>query len=282
MHNFTLNGAQKCSTYNERIKNGLGEPQSLKEYADRAQWVNYEGYRAIFESRSNYRNGILLWMSHPAWPCLVFQTYDYYFEPTAAYFGAKKACEPLHIQYNALTDSIEMVNHSAGNQTKINATATIFDLNGKRVSQKKTLVNSADDSTQTWLKLSELMPRVTTDVYFLRLQLSDKNGILSENLYIMGRKENDYRALSSLPKPMLHQQVKISGEQAEVILKNTGKTPAVFLRLNLKGEDNEQILPVVYSDNYLTLMPGEQRTVTITWKRQDARGQQPRIEITSL
>ena len=281
-HDFTLQGAQRASEFNRLVKEGFGEAKSAEEFSRWAQLINYNGYRGMFESTSKSRAGLLLWMSHPCWPSMVWQTYDYYFEPTAAYFGAKKACEPLHIQYNALTDSIELVNHSAGNQTKINATATIFDLNGKRVSQKKTQVNSADDSTQTWLKLSELMPRVTTDVYFLRLQLSDKNGILSENLYIMGRKENDYRALSSLPKPMLHQQVKISGEQAEVILKNTGKTPAVFLRLNLKGEDNEQILPVIYCDNYLTLMPGEQRTVIITWKRQDARGQQPRIEITSL
>ena len=281
-HDFTLQGAQRASEFNRLVKEGFGEAKSAEEFSRWAQLINYNGYRGMFESTSKSRAGLLLWMSHPCWPSMVWQTYDYYFEPTAAYFGAKKACEPLHIQYNALTDSIELVNHSAGNQTKINATATIFDLNGKRVSQKKTQVNSADDSTQAWLKLSELMPRVTTDVYFLRLQLSDKKGILSENLYIMGRKENDYRALSSLPKPMLQQQVKISGEQAEVILKNTGKTPAVFLRLNLKGEDNEQILPVVYSDNYLTLMPGEQRIVIITWKRQDARGQQPRIEITSL
>ena len=86
----------------------------------------------------------------------------------------------------------------------------------------------------------------------------------------------------TLPQPQLQQQVKISGERADVTLKNAGKTPAVFLRLNLKGEDNEQILPALYSDNYLTLMPGEQRTVTITWQQQDARGQQPHVEITAI
>ena len=281
-HDFNLQGAQRSSEFNRLVEEGFGEAKSAEEFSRWAQLINYNGYRGMFESTSKSRAGLLLWMSHPCWPSMVWQTYDYYFEPTAAYFGAKKACEPLHIQYNALTDSIEVVNHSAGNQTKINATVTIFDLNGKRVRQQKAKINSAEDSTQAWLKLSALTPNVTTDVYFLRLQLSDQNGLLSENLYIMGRRENDYRALTSLPKPVLQQQVKISGEQADVTIKNTGKTPAVFLRLNLKGEDDEQILPVIYSDNYVTLMPGEQRTITVAWKRQDARGQQPHIEITSF
>jgi hypothetical protein len=281
-HDFTLQGAQRSSEFNRLVREGFGDAKSAEEFSRRAQLINYNGYRGMFESTSKSRAGLLLWMSHPCWPSMVWQTYDYYFDPTAAYFGAKKACEPLHIQYNAMTDSIEIVNHSAGNQTKNMASATIFDLNGKRVRQQKALLNSTDDSTLAWLKLSELTAGVTTDVYFLRLQMTDKKGLISENLYIMGRKENDYRALSSLPKPVLQQQVKINGEKADVTIKNVGKTPAVFLRLNLKGGDNEQILPVIYSDNYVTLMPGEQRIITITWKRQDARGQQPHIEITSL
>ena len=281
-HDFTLQGAQRSSEFNRLVREGFGEAKSAEEFSRWAQFINYNGYRGMFESTSKSRAGLLLWMSHPCWPSMVWQTYDYYFEPTGAYFGAKKACEPLHIQYNALTDSIEIVNHSAGNQTKINATATIFDLYGKRVREQKAQLNSADDSTLAWQKLSTLMPNAPTDVYFLRLQLTGKKGILSENLYVMGRKENDYHALLTLPQPQLQQQVKISGERADVTLKNAGKTPAVFLRLNLKGEDNEQILPALYSDNYLTLMPGEQRTVTITWQQQDARGQQPHVEITTI
>jgi hypothetical protein len=281
-HDFTLQGAQRSSEFNRLVMEGLGEAKSAEEFSRGAQLIDYNGYRGMFESTSKSRAGLLLWMSHPCWPSMVWQTYDYYFEPTAAYFGAKKACEPLHIQYNALTDSIEIVNHSAGNRTKINVTATIFDLNGKRVRQQKAQVSSSEDSTLAWQKLSVLTPGVTADVYFLRLQLSDKNGLLSENLYIMGRNDNNYRALMTLPKPQLQQQVTIKGEKASVTIRNSGKTPAVFLRLNLKGADDEQILPVVYSDNYLTLMPGEQKTVTVTWRSEDARGQQPHIEITTL
>jgi hypothetical protein len=73
-----------------------------------------------------------------------------------------------------------------------------------------------------------------------------------------------------------------NGYRASVTLSNKSKVPAPFVRLNLTGEDGEQILPVAYSDNYITLMPGEQKTINVTWRKEDARGQQPRIEITGI
>lgn len=75
------------------LKKGFGKPNNAKEFAELAQWVNYDGYRGMFESRSLNRKGLLLWMTHPAWFSMVCRLYDYYFEPTAAYFGCKKASE---------------------------------------------------------------------------------------------------------------------------------------------------------------------------------------------
>lgn len=286
-HDFTLQGAQRASTFNKMVADGFGEAGSAEEFSRWAQLINYNGYRGMFESTSRSRSGLLLWMSHPCWPSMVWQTYDYYFEPTAAYFGAKKACEPLHIQYNALTDSIEIVNHSAGSRKAVTATATVFDLNGKRVYQQKARLGSGEDTTTSWAKLSTLMPKAPSAVYFLRLMLADKQGVISENTYIMGREGTDYRALASLPKADVEviqkaDAVTAEGTALSVILRNKSKVPAPFLRLNLKGADGEQILPAIYSDNYITLMPGEQKTVSVTWNRQDARGQQGRVEVTGL
>ena len=283
MHDYTLQGAQRSSEFNQLVRMGFGEAKSAEEFTRWAQLINYNGYRGMFEATSRSRAGLLLWMSHPCWPSMVWQTYDYYFEPTAAYFGAKKACEPLHIQYNALTDSIEIVNHSAGLCKGVTATATVFDLSGKRMRQQKGRLDSHEDTSQAWIKLSKLMPSAPSDVYFLRLTLTDQQGIVSENLYIMGREENNYQALLSLPKAEVeqHAALKTVGDSQTITLtlRNKGKTPAPFLRLNLKGSDNEQILPVTYSDNYITLMPGESKTVTVTWKRQDARGQEGHVEV---
>jgi hypothetical protein len=281
-HDYTLQGAQRAREFNGLVATGLGEAKSAEEFARWAQLINYNGYRGMFESTSKSRAGLLIWMSHACWPSMVWQTYDYYFDPTAAYFGMKKACEPLHIQYNALTDDIEIVNHSAGNCSAITAIATIFDLNGKKVAQQKAKMNSAEDTTTSWIKLAKILKQAPSDVYFVRLQLADKSGVVSENLYIMGREENNYRALTTLPKADVEQQVTIQGETARVTLRNKGKSVAPFLRLNLKGADGEQILPAIYSDNYVTLMPGESTTITIRWKAEDARGQEVHVEMTQL
>ena len=120
------------------------------------------------------------------------------------------------------------------------------------------------------------MPSAPSDVWFLRLQIADKKGVISENLYIMGREENNYRKLATLPKAEIVKQTTVTTtgdtRTALVTLRNKSNVPAPFLRLNLKGADGEQILPVVYSDNYITLMPGESRSVRVTWKIEDARG----------
>ena len=100
--------------FRERIEKSYGAAANVADWVWLAQFVNYEGYRAMFEAQSKNRMGLLIWMSHSCWPSFVWQTYDYYFDPTAAYFGAKKASEPLHIQWNPVTDNVEVVNYSAG------------------------------------------------------------------------------------------------------------------------------------------------------------------------
>ena len=136
------------------------------------------------------------------------------------------------------------------------------------------------------MKCSTLMPKAPSDVYFLRLTLTDKQGVVSENTYIMGLKDGDYHALTTLQKADVQQQTTVTSTSdtvtALITLRNKSRFPAPFLRLNLKGADGEQILPVVYSDNYITLMPGEQKTVTVSWNRQDAHGQDGHIDIIRL
>ena len=132
--------------------------------------------------------------------------------------------------------------------------------------------------------------------YLFRLTLADKQGVVSENTYIMGSEEKvektavgKFSALLSLPKADVEVTERV-GSKADVsnvqtlcvTLRNKSKVPAPFLRLNLIGEDGEQILPVVYSDNYVTLMPNEQKTVTVSWKRQDARGLRGHIVVEGL
>src|SRR5438045_9143560 len=98
----------------------------------------------MFEAQSKNRMGLLIWMSHPTWPSFVWQTYDYYFEPTAAYFGSKKASEPLHIQWNPLIDSVEVVNYNGGDTTSLTAQVEIRNMDGSMKSQKSAMLDSKE------------------------------------------------------------------------------------------------------------------------------------------
>ena len=160
-----MEGAQSCASFNAIIEKGFGKPNNAKEFADLAQWVNYDGYRGMFESRSLNRKGLLLWMTHPAWPSMVWQTYDYYFEPTAAYFGCKKASEPLHIQWNPVTDEIEVVNYSAGVRNGLTAKAQIINMDGSISWENEVSVDSKEDTTNKCMKLD--FPASVSSAHFV-------------------------------------------------------------------------------------------------------------------
>ena len=275
-HDYTMEGAQRGASFNQLIADNFGEPTSAQEFCDWAQWINYEGYRAMYESGSRDSMGLLIWMSHPCWPSMVWQTYDYYLEPTAAYFGVKHACEPLHVQWNPVSNYVEVVNRSAGHQ-RGTAKASIIDLNGKTVWESTMDYVCDEDMTLDMMQVN--VPDEIAGAYFLRLTLmDDKGNMRSLNDYVGTTVEGDRTSLHDLRMA----QVTAAVNGKTITLTNTGQVPAVMLRLNLKGDDGEQILPVIYSDNYLHLMPGESRTIDIEWKNEDARGVKPIVEITGM
>ena len=275
LHDYALgekaNAAQSAHSFNQLLEKAFGEPADAREFAYLAQWINYDGYRAIFESRSEYRRGMLLWMSHPAWPSLVWQTYDYFFEPTGAYFGCQKACEPLHIQLNIDKGTVEVVNYHAGNREILTATARVLDMYGNECAVQSSPLDIDEDHTVTCFPLE--VPEDITDAYFVRLTLTGADGsVLTENFYWQGREEGNVKALRSLGKTTLKTTLnRVSDTQYQVHLENTGSLPALMIRLKMKDSaTGDLILPVWYSDNYFFLMPGESRDVDV--RIESARG----------
>lgn len=283
-HDYTMEGAQSCASFNAIIEKGFGKPNNAKEFADLAQWVNYDGYRGMFESRSLNRKGLLLWMTHPAWPSMVWQTYDYYFEPTAAYFGCKKASEPLHIQWNPVTDEIEVVNYSAGVRNGLTAKAQIINMDGSISWENEVSVDSKEDTTNKCMKLD--FPASVSSAHFVKLTLTENGKIVSDNFYLRGVEEGNYQALREMPKVTLQSNVTTNkGNDGTwtviATLENTSSTPALMIRVNVVGEkDGEQFLPVFYSDNYFSLLPGEKKEINIHWKDVDTRGETPKVVIS--
>lgn len=284
IHDYTLEGAQGATSFNEIIAEGYGKPQSAQEFAELAQWVNYDGHRSLFESRSKNRMGLLMWMSHSCWPSMVWQTYDYYLEPTAAYFAIKKASEPLHIQWNPATDEVEVVNYSAGKRNNLTAKVQILNMDGSIAWEKSATVNSQEDTTEKCISLE--YPQNLSQVHFIKLWLIENGKVVSDNFYHRSLKENNYQALKELPQVTLDcqsatQQDEQGNWKATVTLKNPATVPALMIRINVTGDkDDDQFLPILYSDNYFALLPGEQKEISIRWKDVDTRGNAPVITVS--
>lgn len=284
MHDYTLEGAQGATSFNEIIATGYGQPESAKEFADLAQWVNYDGHRSLFESRSKNRMGLLMWMSHSCWPSMVWQTYDYYFEPTAAYFAIKKASEPLHIQWNPATDEVEVVNYHAGLRLGLKARVQVLNMDATVAWEKEVSVDSREDTTEKCIKLE--FPDGLSQVHFIKLTLEENGKAVSENFYHRSKVENNYQALKQLPKVSLRAQTQYDkgddGEwKAEITVENRSDAPALMVRLNIVGDkDGKQFLPIFYSDNYFALLPGETKVVRVHWKDVDTRGNAPLLKVS--
>ncbi|MGA9118030.1 MAG: discoidin domain-containing protein, partial [Bacteroidota bacterium] len=262
MHDFNLESAQHGYSFIQLMQDAFGPVDSLRDWLTLAQWVNYQGYRAMFEAQGKHRMGMLLWMSHPAWPSMVWQTYDYFFEPTAAYFACKKACEPLHIQWNPLSDSIEVVNYSAPHADGLTATMALLNLDGTVKVKKQVRIDCPMDT----LLRCFAVPRVDglTEVSFIRLSLMRGNRMISENFYWRGLKGDDVHTVRNLPKVKLAIRTEAThkGNQWNLLTTLTNRTryPALMVKLTVIGSKGRQReLPVIYSDNFVSLMPGESR-----------------------
>jgi hypothetical protein len=282
LHDFTLIGAQGGREYLALIEQSYGGASSVEEWIALAQFVNYEGYRAMFEAQSRDRAGILLWMSHPCWPSFVWQTYDYFLEPTAAYFGCKHACEPLHIQWNRLADTVEVLNASAGNVPGLTARLELLNMDGAKKSDRSAALDSREDSVATPLRME--YPAGLSPVHFVRLTLTRGAETVSSNLYMRGVQEGNYRAIRQLGKARVRATTTVTrrGElwRLTTELENTSAWPSLLTRLKVvRAQTGDRILPAIYSDNYVTLLPGDRRTLTTELRDVDTRGERPRIVV---
>ncbi|GAC1310648.1 MAG: hypothetical protein NVSMB24_28330 [Mucilaginibacter sp.] len=289
VHDFTLQGAQWGESFNHTVEQAFGKIDDIKKWLLLGAWMEYQGYRAMFEAQSKNRMGLLIWMSHPSWPSLVWQSYDYYFEPTGAYFGGKKASEPLHIQWNPLTDSVEVVNYSIPSGKGLTATLRVLDINGKVKYTKQANIDCPIDSRSEVMKVA-IPEDIKSNVYFVRLEFLKGNRLISRNEYCRGANADaaggigDLKAIANLPAIKLDVQTNVAkhGDQWVLVTKvtNKEKSPAFSVRLKVIGDKSgKRILPVTYNDNYFTLLPGEMRTIVSKVENEDTRGERPAVAV---
>ena len=209
-------------------------------------------------------------MSHPAWPSVIWQTYTYDYETPAPFFGSKKACEPTHIQWNATTQRLQVINASRNELSGAKATFTIYDHQGKRLWTKEWKgLNIAADNL---LDIEQVaLPATSEPLVIIRLCLSDKQGnLISQNDYVVDpANPTVYRSLDVMGTSHVESKILRRSENDDAIiltveLRNRGENVALNLKTNVRSAaTGEAILPAYASDGYFNLLPRERKRLTI-------------------
>ncbi|MEV5850254.1 discoidin domain-containing protein [Streptomyces sp. NPDC051985] len=270
-HDWSTRGNQAPQNYRAAIEARLGPATGLDDFCRKAQFVNYENVRAMFEAWNarlwDDASGLMLWMSHPAWYSTVWQTYDYDFDVNGAYYGARKAAEPVHVQAGPVDGRVVAVNHTPRAIDGAVVVARWYDLTGRQVApERRATVDVAPSATTTAFTApaQDDLP----DLHLLRLRLTDARGtLLSENTYWRYRTPEAMNALNQLGRTrVLADLVRTDRHTVTTRVANRGPAVAAMLRVSLLDDrSGDRVLPTLYSDNYLWLLPGESRTITATW-----------------
>jgi exo-1,4-beta-D-glucosaminidase len=280
-----------------------GNATGVEDYTFKSQLMGYEGIRAMFEaySRNKYTStGVIQWMLNNAWPSVIWHLYDFYLRPGGGYFGAKKAMEPLHPVYSYDDGSIWVVSSQYEDAKGLKLTAKIFNVDmAEKFSQQET-VDAAADSTNKVLTLKEIQDLSPT--YFLVLRLEDASGkLVGSNFYWLSSKPEtldweksnwyttptasyaDYTALSQLSKVKLnvtsHNERKGADAITHVTVENPSKSLAFFIRLKV-NKAGKEVLPVLWEDNYFSLLPGEKRELSATYRASQLGTAKPAVEVS--
>jgi exo-1,4-beta-D-glucosaminidase len=290
--------------FSDALANRYGKSENGEDFAFKSQLQTYEGVRAMYEaySRNKYEStGVIQWMLNNAWPSMIWHLYDYYLRPGGGYFGAKRAMEALHPIYGYDDHSIWVVSSQYEDVKGLKLTTKIYNLDmGEKFSHVDS-IDAAADSTAKVLTLPEV-PGLSP-VYFVALRLNDSSGkLVGSNFYWLSTKPEtidwakstwwmtptdsyaDFTALSQLSKVKLrvNSRTERKGEDSvtHVTVENPSKNLAFFVRLKVKeGDKGDEILPVVWEDNYISLLPGEKRQVTATYRTEMGR-EKPVVEVS--
>jgi len=299
----------KITPFNTALARRYGEPKSIQDFVAKAQLENYDNVRAQFEAfnarmdAANPSTGVIYWMLNNAWPSLHWHLYDYFLNPAGAYFGAKVANEPVHIQYSYDTRAIVLVNHTLTREHGLRATIRVHNLDGT-VPYERHLqgIDLAGNSTRQLTMLPA--PVGVSPTYFIELELTSADGkTVSRNVYWLSTQTDELdwahsnwyltpvtryaelTPLQSLPTATSEIQATVRHDGTEDVATVTLKVPpssktvALFQHVLIKRTaGGAPVAPILWSDNDITLWPGE--SVTLTAHFAAPGGETPVVEVS--
>jgi predicted GH43/DUF377 family glycosyl hydrolase len=282
-------GAQAGDRYPQTLGSRYGHEANLADFVRKAQLANYEAFRAMYEGRLCHlfqpTTGVITWMSNPAQPSFVWQLYAYDLEPNASLFATRKACEPVHVMMNESNGHLIVINNNPQALPDLTAKVTVVNLDGSvRYAHTDTLTAAPSAATD----LGAIpFPDGLSPVHFIKLTLTDtQRRLLSDNFYWRAdpAHPDDLTALNTLPTVTLTATATRHDANGRcllsVTLRNPANTVALITHLQLRrATSGRRVLPVFYNDNYVSLLPGEVKTITVDAAQRDLGGEAPSLAV---
>ncbi|UAK26671.1 beta galactosidase jelly roll domain-containing protein [Sphingomonas nostoxanthinifaciens] len=270
-HDWHQTGNGAVASFTDAMAREFGPATSLPDFERKAQLLEYESYRAIFEGMNaglwTTNSGRMLWMTQPAWPSSAWQIFSSDYDTHGAFYGVKKASEQVHVQMNLPDHKVILVNNGQTPLARVTVTARVEGLDGRVLAEKSAALSPAAGAVAPAFTL-DLEPLMANGPVLVRLTATDaSHAMLSDNFYWQARDPEALRALTAMPQVMLTGQAALAADGADSVvtvdLANPGKTAAITTKLGLFDAAGKQVLPAFFSDNYVSLLPGERRRVTI-------------------
>jgi exo-1,4-beta-D-glucosaminidase len=302
-------GGERFTTidvFRDALARRYGAPDSLDDFERKSQAMTYDNQRSMFEAyaRNKYvSTGVIQWMLNNAWPSLIWHLYDYYLVPAGGYFGTKKAQEIVHVQYDYDANSVSVINGKYEDLKGYKVTAKLYNIDAKQAASRDATIDLPADAATKAFDLPT--PANLSTTYFLKLQLHDASGTLvSDNFYWLSTKLDtmdwkhkkdtvytpqkdfaDLTGLNSLPQVKLEATAKtrsvLTGpdpRNIDLTIKNPSSSLAFMVHLRAtKGPNGDDFVPVFWNDNYFSLLPGEEKKLSVSFTTYD-----PKIRFPSL
>jgi hypothetical protein len=269
-HDFHVLGNGAVAPFLDHMEIEFGAATGLEDFERKAQMLDYAGHRAIFEGFAAHiwepNSGRMIWMTQPAWPSMEWNFLGSDYDTQSSFFGSQKACEPIHAQLDLSDNAVDLINLAEAKSFKVQV--RVLGIDGKVLSDQTSDIQAAANA-RTPVGKPELEKIADGHAVLVELAVTDAAGKqLSSNVYWWAKDEAKLRELNNLPQVKLEASATVaasgSERKATVEIKNASSAPALMIKLVLKdATSGERILPAYYSENYVSLMPGQERTVTV-------------------
>mgnify|MGYP001550580894 CR=1 FL=1 len=273
-------------TYYNAMAERYGSPVSMKDFSDKMQLINANGYRGIFEAaghKLNETGGVMLWKLNAALPSVIWQVYDWYLNPNAGYYFMQRAVEPVHIQLNLDDSVVAVINRSYKVQNNLSAEVKVFDLNSKLLFSKNQTISLTATDVKKSLSLGDVLSK-EKGISFVVLALKNASGkIISHNVYWFSP-EHNFKALKGMNPANLKVKIlktEIGKTETGWTFQFTNTTNKVAFFINPQIiKSGKEILPSFWSDNYFSLSPNESATVNVSIPNATIKDGKPQLALS--